>query len=166
MSGPPPASSTMSGPPPAGRAVSVIAAGAGLGPPRGRRTCSPRRYAAARGRQRRRGDEPTALQGRHDRDVVWPPCWSSASSAREPRTSRSAARRVLDKIPTDADAVVVGHLDPAASQKMNLFRTASKFPDVGTGQVLTQKLDGMLDDGLSASGLTHEDLGWVGGEIG
>jgi len=61
---------------------------------------------------------------------------------------------------------VVGHLDPAASQKMNLFRTASKFPDVGTGQELTQKLDGMLDDGLSASGLTHEDLGWVGGEIG
>src|SRR3954468_1817741 len=58
MSGPPPASSTMSGPPPAGRAVSVIAAGARLRPTRGRRTCSPRRYAAARGRQRRRGDEP------------------------------------------------------------------------------------------------------------
>src|SRR4051812_12007990 len=79
---------------------------------------------------------------------------------------RGASEMVLNKIPTGADAVVVAHLDPAASQKMNLLRMASKFPDVGTEQELTQKLDGMLDDALSGSGLTHEDLGWVGGEIG
>jgi len=79
---------------------------------------------------------------------------------------RGAPEAVLDKVPSGAGAVVVTHLDPAASQKMNLFRMASKFPDIGTEQELTQNLDGMLDDALSGSGLTHEDLGWVGGEVG
>src|SRR3954469_25811754 len=79
---------------------------------------------------------------------------------------RGAPEAVLDKVPSGAGAVVVAHLDPAASQKMNLFRMASKFPDIGTEQELTQNLDGMLDDALSGSGLTHEDLGWVGGEVG
>src|SRR5262245_46690885 len=79
---------------------------------------------------------------------------------------RGAPEAVLDKIPSGADAVVVAHLDPAASQKMNLFRMASKFPELGTEQELTQKLNGMLDDALAGSGLTHDDLGWVGGEIG
>jgi hypothetical protein len=79
---------------------------------------------------------------------------------------RGAPEAVLDKVPSGADAVVVAHLDPAASQKMNLFRLASKFPDLGTEDQLSQKVDGMLDDALDGSGLTREDLGWVGGELG
>jgi len=79
---------------------------------------------------------------------------------------RGAPEAVLDKVPSGADAVVVAHLDPAASQKMNLFRMASKFPDLGSEEELKQKLNGFLDDALSGSGLTHDDLGWVGGELG
>jgi hypothetical protein len=79
---------------------------------------------------------------------------------------RGASEVVLDKVPSGADAVVVAHLDPAASQKMNLFRMTSKFPDLGTEQQLSQKLDGMLDQALDGSGLTRDDLGWVGGELG
>ena len=81
-------------------------------------------------------------------------------------TLRGAPEAVLDKVPSGADAVVVAHLDPAASQKMNLFRMASRFPDLGSEEELKQKLDGFLDDALSGSGLTHDDLGWVGGELG
>jgi hypothetical protein len=79
---------------------------------------------------------------------------------------RGSPEAVLDKVPSGADAVVVAHLDPAASQKMNLFRMASKFPDLGSEEELSQKLNGFLDDALSGSGLTHDDLGWVGGELG
>ena len=79
---------------------------------------------------------------------------------------RGAPEAVLDKVPSGADAVIVAHLDPAASQKMNLFRMASKFPDLGSEQDLTQQLNSMLDDALSGSGLTHADLSWVGGEAG
>ncbi len=79
---------------------------------------------------------------------------------------RGSPEAVLTKVPSGADFVAVAHLDPAASQKMNLFRMAEKFPDIGSEEHLTQKVDGMLDDALSGSGLTHEDLGWVGGEVG
>jgi hypothetical protein len=79
---------------------------------------------------------------------------------------RGAPEAVLDKVPSGADAMIVAHLDPAASQKMNLFRMASKFPDLGSEQDLTQQLNSMLDDALSGSGLTHADLSWVGGEAG
>jgi len=79
---------------------------------------------------------------------------------------RGSPEAVLDKVPSGADAVVIAHLDPAASQKMNLFRMASKFPDLGTEEELSQKLGAFLDDALGGSGLTHDDLGWVGGELG
>jgi hypothetical protein len=79
---------------------------------------------------------------------------------------RGSPEAVLNKVPSGADAVVVAHLDPAASQKVNLFRMASRFPDLGSEQELTQKLNAMVDDALSGSGLTHDDLGWVGGEAG
>jgi hypothetical protein len=79
---------------------------------------------------------------------------------------RGSSEKVLNKVPSGADAVVVAHLDPAASQKMNLFRMASKFPDLGTEDQLKAKLNTMLDGAVQGSGLTHDDLGWVGGEIG
>ena len=79
---------------------------------------------------------------------------------------RGAPETVLDKIPSGADVVVIGHLDPAASQKMNLFRMAEKFPDLGSREELTQKLNGLLDESLADAGLDHQDLDWVGGEVG
>lgn len=81
-------------------------------------------------------------------------------------TLRGASESVLDKVPVSADLVVVAHLDPAASQKENLFRMTAEFPDLGTQEELTQRLNDLLDEGLRDAGLTHDDLGWIGGEIG
>ncbi len=79
---------------------------------------------------------------------------------------RGAPESVLDKVPASADVVVVAHLDPAASQKMNLFRMAEKFPALGSEEQLKQELNAALDSMLTDTGLTHEDLSWVGGEAG
>ena len=79
---------------------------------------------------------------------------------------RGAPEAVLDKVPASADVVVVAHLDPAASQKMNLFRMAEKFPALGSREELTRLFNDALDGVLSGSGLSHEDLSWVGGEAG
>ena len=79
---------------------------------------------------------------------------------------RGAPEEILDKVPASADLVVVAHLDPAASQKMNLFRMAERFPALGSREELTRQLNEMLDQALRGSGLTHEDLAWVGGEAG
>jgi hypothetical protein len=45
---------------------------------------------------------------------------------------RGAPEAVLNKVPSGADFVAVAHLDPAASQKMDLFRMTEKFPDLGS----------------------------------
>lgn len=79
---------------------------------------------------------------------------------------RGAPESVLDKVPASADVVVVAHLDPSASQKMNLFRMSEKFPALGSEAELTRKLNDALDSVLTDTGLTHEDLAWVGGEAG
>jgi hypothetical protein len=79
---------------------------------------------------------------------------------------RGAPESVLDKVPASADVVFVAHLDPAASQKMNLFRMAGKFPALGSEEELRQKLNDALDSVLADTGMTHADLAWVGGEAG
>ena len=79
---------------------------------------------------------------------------------------RGAPGAVLDKVPAGADVVMVAHLDPAASQKANLFRMTSKLPDLGSREELTQKFNEMVDQALEGSGLTHDDFGWIGGEVG
>jgi hypothetical protein len=79
---------------------------------------------------------------------------------------RGAPGAVLDKVPANADVVFVAHLDPAASQKANLFRMTEKFPDLGSREQLTQRFNQMVDEALSGSGLTHDDLSWIGGEAG
>jgi len=79
---------------------------------------------------------------------------------------RGAPESVLDKVPASADVVFVAHLDPAASQKMNLFRMAEKFPALGSEDELRQRLNDALDSVLADTGMTHEDLAWVGGEAG
>ena len=79
---------------------------------------------------------------------------------------RGAPESVLDKVPASADVVFVAHLDPAASQKMNLFRMAEKFPGLGSEEELRQRLNDALDSVLADTGMTHADLAWVGGEAG
>jgi len=79
---------------------------------------------------------------------------------------RGSGEAILDKIPASADVVVTANLDPAASQKMNLLRLASKFPALGVQDGLQQRLNETLDDLLRHVGMTHEDVGWVGSEVG
>ena len=79
---------------------------------------------------------------------------------------RGSGEAILDKIPASADIVVTANLDPAAGQKMNLLRTASKFPALGGQDGLQQRLNETLDDLLREVGMTHEDVRWVGSEVG
>ena len=79
---------------------------------------------------------------------------------------RGSGEAILDKIPASADVVVTANLDPAASQKMNLLRMASKFPALGGQDGLQQRLNETLDDLLRDVGMTHEDVRWVGSEVG
>jgi hypothetical protein len=79
---------------------------------------------------------------------------------------RGSDEAILDKIPASADVVVTANLDPAASQKVNLLRMATKFPALGGQDGLQQRLNETLDDLLREVGMTHEDVRWVGSEVG
>ena len=79
---------------------------------------------------------------------------------------RGSGEAILDKIPASADIVVTANLDPAAGQKMNLLRMASKFPALGSQDGLQRRLNETLDDLLRDVGMTHEDVRWVGSEVG
>ena len=79
---------------------------------------------------------------------------------------RGSGEAILDKIPASADIVVTANLDPAAGQKMNLLRMASKFPALGSQDGLQRRLNETLDDLLREVGMTHEDVRWVGSEVG
>ena len=79
---------------------------------------------------------------------------------------RGSGEAVLDKIPASADVVVTANLDPAASQKMNLLRMASKFPALAGQDGIQQRLNETLDDLLRDVGMTHDDVRWVGSEVG
>jgi hypothetical protein len=79
---------------------------------------------------------------------------------------RGSGEVILDKVPADADVVVTGYLDPAASQKVNLLRMASKFPSLGDEAQLRDQLNQAIDQALSNLGMDHEDLAWVGPEVG
>ena len=78
---------------------------------------------------------------------------------------RGSGEQLLDMVPADTDAVVAVYLDPAASQKVNLFRLADRIPSLGSREELTGMVDDAIDGGLEAAGLTHEDLSWVGPEV-
>jgi hypothetical protein len=80
-------------------------------------------------------------------------------------TLPGAPATVVGKVPAGADAVVVAHLDPGASQKMHLLRMAASFPDLQAAGGLSS-VDELIDDALLGTGLTHDDLDWVGGEVG
>ena len=78
---------------------------------------------------------------------------------------RGSGEMLLDAVPADADAVVAAYLDPAASQKVNLLRMVERFPELGDEAQLQERVDETLDDLLEGTGLTHQDLGWVGDEV-
>jgi hypothetical protein len=79
---------------------------------------------------------------------------------------RGSGEAILDKIPASADVVMTANLDPAASQKMNLLRMASKFPALAGQDGIQQRLNETLDDLLRDVGMTHDDVRWVGSEVG
>jgi len=79
---------------------------------------------------------------------------------------RGSGEVILDKVPADADVVVTAYLDPAASQKVNLLRMTSKFPALGDETELRDRLNEGLDQILADVGMNHEDLAWVGSELG
>lgn len=90
---------------------------------------------------------------------------AAASAAAAFFVLRGSGEELLSKVPGDADVVAVAYLDPSAGQKVNLLRMASKFPDLGDEQQLTQKLQDWLDQAMQDSGMTHDDLHWVGVEV-
>jgi hypothetical protein len=79
---------------------------------------------------------------------------------------RGSGEVILDKVPADADVVVTAYLDPAASQKLNLFRMASRFPELGDQEHLRQQVNDALDSTLSQLQMDHTDVSWVGSEVG
>jgi len=79
---------------------------------------------------------------------------------------RGSGEVILDKVPADSDVVVTAYLDPAASQKINLLRMTSKFPDLGNQVHLRDQLNQTLDQALAEFGMNHDDLSWVGSEVG
>jgi hypothetical protein len=80
--------------------------------------------------------------------------------------TRGSDAKVLTLIPSSSDVVVTAELDPAASQKLNLFRLAHAFPALADDQKLGSQVDDALDQALEGVGLDHSDLqGWLGGEV-
>ncbi len=72
---------------------------------------------------------------------------------------------LMNTVPADADAVMTLYLDPAAAQKVNLRRMASRFPEIGDEEEVRAKVDELIDEAFADVGLTHEDLDWVGSQV-
>jgi uncharacterized protein DUF3352 len=79
---------------------------------------------------------------------------------------RGSDEKLLSRIPATAEVVATIYLDPSASQKVNLFRLAERFPALGIGSEIGGRIDGLLDDALASTGLSHEDvLPWLGSQL-
>jgi hypothetical protein len=72
---------------------------------------------------------------------------------------------LLTATPADADLVVTAYLDPDASQKVNLLRMATTFPDAADETAVREQIDGWMDDAFEGTGLNHDDLDWVGPQM-
>ncbi len=79
-------------------------------------------------------------------------------------TMRGADERLLDKVPASADAMITVYLDPAAEQKMNLFRLADRLPALGSGEDMTSRVRQAVDDMLGGTGLSSDDFDWIGSQ--
>ena len=77
---------------------------------------------------------------------------------------RGSSDLLMRQVPAGADVVATVYLDPAASQKVNLFRMTGRFPLLGSESDLTQQLDTMLDQAGRPVGLDHNDFDWIGSQ--
>jgi hypothetical protein len=78
---------------------------------------------------------------------------------------RGSNEELLTRLPADTQLVVTAYLDPSAGQKANLFRLTERFPALGSREQLTDRFDQLLDSVLPQSGLTRDDLDWIGVEV-
>ena len=76
-----------------------------------------------------------------------------------------SSETLTTKLPADTDVVVTAYLDPAASQKVNLFRLTSAFPTLGAEPQVTGRAGDWVDSLLATTGLTHDDLAWLGSQV-
>ena len=78
---------------------------------------------------------------------------------------RGSSDALMHQVPASADIVATVYLDPAASQKVNLFRMTDQFPVLGSESDLTQRLNTILDgEPLASLGLNHNDVQWLGSQ--
>jgi hypothetical protein len=80
---------------------------------------------------------------------------------------RGSSEQLTGLVPADADVFATVYLDPSAGQKVNLLTLAARFPKLGEGADLDQRVNDLLDEALANTGLTHEDIrSWLGSEVG
>lgn len=77
---------------------------------------------------------------------------------------RGSSDALMRQVPAGAEVVATIYLDPAASQKVNLFRMTGRFPALGSESDLTQRLNTMLDQIGQPVGLDHNDFDWIGSQ--
>lgn len=77
---------------------------------------------------------------------------------------RGSSDVLMSQVPASADLVATVYLNPAASQKVNLFRMTDQFPALGSESDLTQRLNTLLDQAGLAVGLNHNDFQWIGSQ--
>ncbi len=77
---------------------------------------------------------------------------------------RGSSDVLMSQVPASADFVATAYLNPAASQKVDLFRMTDKFPVLGSESDLTQRLNTYLDQAGQSVGLNHNDFQWIGSQ--
>ena len=77
---------------------------------------------------------------------------------------RGSSDTLMHQVPASADMVATVYLDPAASQKVNLFRMTDQFPVLGSESDLTQRLNTLFDQAGVSMGLNHNDFQWLGSQ--
>ena len=77
---------------------------------------------------------------------------------------RGSSDVLMSQVPASADFVATVYLNPAASQKVDLFRMTDKFPVLGSESDLTQRLNTYLDQAGQSVGLNHNDFQWIGSQ--
>lgn len=90
---------------------------------------------------------------------------ASVSVAASFMALRGSSETLTTKLPAGTDVVATAYLDPAASQKVNLFRLTSAFPSLGDEAQVTGRAGDWVDSVLTATGLSHDDLDWVGSQV-
>jgi hypothetical protein len=80
---------------------------------------------------------------------------------------RGSSEQLTGLVPADVDVFATAYLDPSAGQKVNLLALAAKFPKLGEGEGLDQRVNDLIDEAFADSGLTHDDIrSWLGSQIG